>query len=84
MYVCICRAVTDGHIKEAISQGACTRNELAHCLGVGMACGKCTAQVRALLQTHAPFRSSCETGPGAAAHFIGRQPHDEIRAVAHG
>ena len=58
MYVCICKAVTDGQIREAINRGACTRKQIIQCLRVGRDCGKCNAEVRELLNTHAPS-SSC-------------------------
>ncbi len=54
MYVCICKAVTDGQIRKAISEGASTRGQLAKCLNVGRECGKCNADVRDLLNRHAP------------------------------
>ena len=54
MYICICKAVTDGQIREAINQGACTRKQLIECLRVGRDCGKCNADVRELLNSHAP------------------------------
>jgi len=54
MYVCICKAVTDGQIRQAIREGACTRRELAQCLHVGRDCGKCNADVRDLLNRHVP------------------------------
>ncbi len=53
MYICICKAVTDGQIREAINQGACTRKQLIECLSVGRDCGKCNAEVRELLNNHA-------------------------------
>lgn len=49
MYVCICRAVTDRQIRVAIDGGACTRRQLAQDLGVGRVCGKCNADVKAML-----------------------------------
>jgi bacterioferritin-associated ferredoxin len=49
MYVCVCRAVTDGQIQKAIGEGACTRRELVECFGVGRVCGKCNDDVKALL-----------------------------------
>jgi bacterioferritin-associated ferredoxin len=49
MYICICRAVTDRQLRSAIEGGACTRKELAECLGVGRVCGKCNSDVKALL-----------------------------------
>lgn len=49
MYICICRAVTDSQLKSAIADGACTRKQLAECLGVGRVCGKCNDEVKAML-----------------------------------
>jgi bacterioferritin-associated ferredoxin len=54
MYICICKAVTDGQIRHAISQGACTRKQLIECLNVGRDCGKCNADVRELLDQYVP------------------------------
>ena len=54
MYICICKAVTDGQIRTAISQGACTRKQLAQCLKVGRDCGKCNADLSQLIRLHAP------------------------------
>lgn len=41
MYVCICRAVTDKDINEAVEDGACTMRDLRQLLGVSTQCGKC-------------------------------------------
>ena len=49
MYVCICLAVTDRQVRQAIDGGACTRKQLIEYLGVGRVCGKCNAEVKALL-----------------------------------
>jgi bacterioferritin-associated ferredoxin len=49
MYICICRAVTDSQLKSAIAGGACTKKQLAECLGVGRVCGKCNDEVKAML-----------------------------------
>ncbi|MFM8331660.1 MAG: (2Fe-2S)-binding protein [Candidatus Methylumidiphilus sp.] len=63
MYICICKAVTDGQIREAIRQGACTRRELVQCLSVGRDCGKCNADVRELLSAHKPAGAVCGNHP---------------------
>jgi bacterioferritin-associated ferredoxin len=65
MYVCICKAVTDGQIREAISQGACTRKDLSACLSVGRDCGKCNPEVRELLNQHVP-QTQCARPPTAS------------------
>ena len=49
MYVCVCKAVTDRQIKQAIDNGACTRRQLHQCTGSGSVCGKCTRQLREML-----------------------------------
>jgi len=49
MYVCVCKAVTDSQIKNAIADGVCTRRQLFQCFGVGGDCGKCNKQVKELL-----------------------------------
>ena len=69
MYICICKAVTDGQIREAISQGACTRKQLAECLSVGRDCGKCNPELRELLSLHVPQASCAQPSPGRG-HYI--------------
>ncbi|MGR9052630.1 MAG: (2Fe-2S)-binding protein [Gammaproteobacteria bacterium] len=49
MYVCVCKAITDRHIKTAIESGHCSRRQLHQCLGVGSVCGKCSRHVKQLL-----------------------------------
>ncbi len=49
MYVCICKAVSDKAIKQAIAEGACSLRELKSQLGVGSQCGKCVCQAAAIL-----------------------------------
>ena len=50
MYICICKAVTDGQIRTAINNGICTHRQLIHCFGVGKDCGKCNKEVNDLLK----------------------------------
>ncbi len=50
MYICICKAVTDGQIRTAIHNGICTHRQLIHCFGVGKDCGKCNKEVSELLK----------------------------------
>lgn len=49
MYVCICNAVTESQVKEAIAGGADSHHALAECLGVGTCCGSCRPTVDAVL-----------------------------------
>jgi bacterioferritin-associated ferredoxin len=49
MYVCICNAVTDGQIREAVCEGACSLKQLCLSLGVAARCGRCAAHAREVL-----------------------------------
>lgn len=50
MYVCICKAVTDRQIRQAVELGATSLADLKESLGVATGCGKCAAFARAILR----------------------------------
>ena len=52
MYVCHCRAVTDGRIRAAIEAGVCDPAGLGQQCGAGTRCGGCLPALRALLAEH--------------------------------
>ena len=49
MIVCICKAVSDRHIRSAVKNGARSLRDLTRDLGVGTCCGKCVPEARAVL-----------------------------------
>jgi bacterioferritin-associated ferredoxin len=49
MYICICNAITERQIIQAAEGGARTAHDLAHGLGVGLGCGRCTSCAKDLL-----------------------------------
>ncbi|MBL8258466.1 MAG: (2Fe-2S)-binding protein [Candidatus Competibacteraceae bacterium] len=51
MYLCICKAVTDQQIRQAVEQGDRTMGDLGIRFGIGIECGKCVDSVRELLET---------------------------------
>jgi bacterioferritin-associated ferredoxin len=53
MIVCICRAVSDRQIQAVVSQGASSLLQVRAELGTGECCGKCSRQVRELIDRHA-------------------------------
>jgi bacterioferritin-associated ferredoxin len=53
MFVCHCRAVTDGEIREAIVAGACDLDEVGRRCGAGITCGGCCPLIQELLAEHA-------------------------------
>jgi bacterioferritin-associated ferredoxin len=50
MYVCVCRAVTERQIGEAVRAGARTLKDLRHALGVASECGQCATAARQCLE----------------------------------
>ncbi|ODS95355.1 MAG: hypothetical protein ABS56_16050 [Lautropia sp. SCN 69-89] len=59
MIVCICRAVSDRQIRAVVSQGASSLSEVRAELGTGECCGKCSRQVRELIDQHASASPVC-------------------------
>lgn len=51
MYVCLCHAVTDRQVKQAVKEGACTVRQVQLCLRVGTNCGKCIPAAREIVET---------------------------------
>ena len=49
MYVCLCKAVTDGQIRASVAGGARTFSEVRLQLGVATQCGKCSQMVKSLI-----------------------------------
>ncbi len=66
MYICICKAVTERQICEAIESGACTRKDISTCLKAGTGCGKCNREIRDLLQRGRSESQGLRAGEAAA------------------
>jgi bacterioferritin-associated ferredoxin len=64
MFVCHCRAVTDGEIREVITAGACDLEEVGRRCGAGVTCGSCCPLIQELLAEHAePRRPAAAAAP---------------------
>jgi bacterioferritin-associated ferredoxin len=49
MIICVCKAVSDRHIRSAVKNGAASVRDLTRELGLGSCCGKCVPEARATL-----------------------------------
>jgi bacterioferritin-associated ferredoxin len=49
MIICVCKAVSDRHIRSAVKKGAASVRDLTRELGLGSCCGKCVPEARATL-----------------------------------
>jgi bacterioferritin-associated ferredoxin len=60
MYVCICKAVKERQIREAVHGGAIGLRDLMRDLRVGTGCGKCVPTARAVLEETLALRRAAE------------------------
>jgi bacterioferritin-associated ferredoxin len=49
MIVCVCKAVSDRHIRAAVNDGATRLKDLSRQTGLGTCCGKCLPEARSAL-----------------------------------
>ncbi len=50
MYICLCHAVTDHAIVDAVERGVSTYSELRFCTGCGTQCGSCAKTARQVFE----------------------------------
>ena len=50
MYVCVCQAVTERQVREAVSQGVTSMRGLRAQLGVASECGRCARCAHGILK----------------------------------
>lgn len=63
MYICICEAISDTIISDAIEAGARTVDEVGDRCGAGTVCGNCRQMIETLLE--ASDENSHRSGPPA-------------------
>ena len=71
MIVCVCKAISDRHIRSAVNEGASSLRDITRELKVGTCCGKCLPEAKATL---AACLSQCGAMRAAAARV---PPHAE-------
>lgn len=50
MYICVCKGITDSHIKEAVAEGATTLRAVRMQLGAASQCGRCAEATCAVIK----------------------------------
>ncbi|MBK8897694.1 MAG: (2Fe-2S)-binding protein [Candidatus Competibacteraceae bacterium] len=80
MYLCICKAVTDRQIRQAVEQGVRTMGDLSVRFGIGIECGKCIDSVREALDAclAAPPQDMAAAAPPAAAQAGAAPPGADL------
>jgi bacterioferritin-associated ferredoxin len=56
MYVCVCSAVTDRQIHEAVDRGAASLGDVQARLPVGMCCGRCQVTAQSVVDEYLSSR----------------------------
>ena len=52
MYVCLCKAVTDTQILDAVDQGTRQVAQLEESCGLGTGCGRCRENAQQIIDSH--------------------------------
>jgi bacterioferritin-associated ferredoxin len=50
MYICVCQAVTERQVREAVESGATSMRALREQLGVASSCGRCASSAHCILK----------------------------------
>lgn len=58
MYVCVCRGISDNHVKEAVNDGAQTPKCVFRSCGKKPKCGKCISHLSDHIEAHSGARVS--------------------------
>ena len=87
MIVCHCRAVTDRAIRQAVRNGARTRNDVVSACAANMSCGGCTPAVNKIIEAeHAAHKRTAEQVKeleGIYSAFTRQAPNTEIKIHSH-
>jgi len=69
MIVCICKGVSDRHIRAAVKGGAASLRDLTRDLGLGTCCGKCVPHAKATLCASLDAQATGAAHAAANAYF---------------
>lgn len=67
MYVCVCRAITEEQVRQAVASGADTLAKLRETLGLGVDCAKCLEYAKRYLDDGSPGDAEPGNNPAARA-----------------
>jgi bacterioferritin-associated ferredoxin len=67
MIVCVCKAVSDRQIRNAVNEGATSLRDLRRELGIGSCCGKCVPEAKMAL---ASCQASCASASIPASSML--------------
>ena len=65
MYVCLCNALTDRQVRQAVADGACRPREVYAACGCRAQCSSCARAILATIRDTAAALSPCGGGQAA-------------------
>ena len=68
MYVCLCRGITDSHIRQAVAAGGDNLKQISQHLGVARQCGKCATLAKSVISE---AKSAQPAGAATLAYSLG-------------
>ena len=74
MYVCVCNAVTDSRIREAVAEGVTTFQELSAQTGCSTQCGRCRQHARSVMDTALASAGAAHSGATLRVVRAGHAP----------
>lgn len=80
MYVCCCKAITDGEIKAAIEGGAHTREAVTRACCAGSDCGACHGMIEEMIEEHLEAKAASER-PSPKPDLVPAETLVRIRAA---
>jgi len=70
MYVCVCNAITDREVREAMRNGASSLRQLRAALPLGSNCGRCIESAREIVAGQATGQSMQRCPPRAGTRRV--------------
>lgn len=61
MYVCVCFAVTQSVVQDALQDGATTRDAVTRACGAGGDCGACHGMIATMIEEHLEDRALADS-----------------------
>ena len=61
MIVCVCEGVSDREVREAITEGSRTLQDIGRSCGAGTDCASCCLTLRQMIDEHQPRRGESTT-----------------------
>ena len=69
MIICVCKGISDNHIREAAAEGVVSLKQLNQALGVASQCGKCAHYAREVLEEHLSSSSVIDSSSFSVGYF---------------